>query len=153
MPRQMLTRRDLLLLGAAIGGSRVRTLSAQPSAPRAFVARLSTVPMDLTMASTVAGSGSVTATLNGRTLVLAGAFSGLKTSATAARLHRGPTRGVRGDAIFDLTATAGTSGELTGTVELSAAQVEDLEKGRLYVQLHSEKAPEGNLWGWLLPKK
>jgi hypothetical protein len=22
--------------------------------------------------------------------------------------------------------------------------------GRFYIQLHSEKAPEGNLWGWLL---
>ena len=30
------------------------------------------------------------------------------------------------------------------------AQVTDLEKGRLYVQLASEKAPDGNLRGWLL---
>ena len=22
---------------------------------------------------------------------------------------------------------------------------------QVYVQIHSEKAPEGNLWGWLLP--
>lgn len=152
MPLEPMTRRDLLLLTGAIAGSRIRVLSAQSSAPRAFIARLSTVPMDLTMASTIAGSGSVTASLKGRTLVLTGQFSGLKTPATVARVHRGPTRGMRGSAIFDLTVTAGTSGELTGTVELSAAQVEDLEKGRLYVQLHSEKAPEGNLWGWLLPK-
>jgi hypothetical protein len=152
MPLGPMTRRDLLLLAGAIAGSRIRTLSAQSGASRTFSARLSTVPMDLTMASTIAGSGSVTATLKGRTLVLTGQFSGLKTPATVARVHRGPTRGMRGSAIFDLTVTAGTSGELTGTLELSAAQVEDLEKGRLYVQLHSEKAPEGNLWGWLLPK-
>ena len=31
--------------------------------------------------------------------------------------------------------------------------VADLEKGRLYVQLHSEKAPDGNLWGWLTPQE
>jgi len=31
--------------------------------------------------------------------------------------------------------------------------VTDLEKGRFYVQLHSEKAPDGNLWGWLLPQE
>ena len=118
-----------------------------------FHARLSTVPIDLTMASTIAGSGSVTGTLKGRTLVLTGKFAGLKTPATVARVHRSPTRGMRGDAIFDLTVSAaGTSGELSGTLELSAAQVEDLEKGRLYVQLHSEKAPDGNLWGWLLGK-
>ena len=36
-------------------------------------------------------------------------------------------------------------------MELSPVQIADLEKGRLYIQLHSEKAPDGNLWGWLLP--
>jgi len=128
-------------------------ITAQAVAARTFQARLSTVPIDLTMASTVAGSGSVTATLKGRTLMLSGKFTGLKTPATVARVHRGPNRGIRGAAIFDLTVAAnGTSGELSGTLELTAAQVEDLEKGRLYVQLHSEKAPEGNLWGWLLAK-
>jgi hypothetical protein len=30
--------------------------------------------------------------------------------------------------------------------------VADLDKGRLYVQLQSEKAPDGNLWGWLMPQ-
>jgi CHRD domain len=128
-------------------------LAQAAGAARTFQARLSTVPIDLTMASTIAGNGSVTGTLKGRTLVLAGKFTGLKTPATVARVHRGPTRGMRGDSIFDLTVNAtGTSGELSGTLELSAAQVEDLEKGRIYVQLHSEKAPEGNLWGWLLGK-
>ena len=127
------------------------SIAAQAGAARTFQARLSTVPIDLTMASTIAGSGSVTGTLKGRTLVLAGKFTGLKTPATVARVHRGPTRGMRGSAIFDLAVSAaGTSGELSGTLELTAAQVEDLEKGRLYVQLHSEKAPDGNLWGWLL---
>ena len=37
------------------------------------------------------------------------------------------------------------------TLDLTPLQVTDLEKGRFYVQLHSEKAPDGNLWGWLLP--
>ena len=59
---------------------------------------------------------------------------------------------MRGASFADLTASAATSGEISGSVELTAVQVEDLEKGRLYVQLHSEKAPDGNLWGWLLPE-
>jgi hypothetical protein len=125
---------------------------AAHQAPRTYQTRLSTVPIDLTMASTIAGSGSVTATLNGRTLTMSGRFSGLKTAATIARLHRSPNRGIRGPAFAHLTVTAATAGEITGSVELTAAQVEDLEKGRLYVQVHSEKAPEGNLWGWLLVK-
>ena len=37
--------------------------------------------------------------------------------------------------------------------ELSAEQQHDLVSGRLYVQLQSEKAPDGNLWGWLLPQE
>ncbi|MCC7124250.1 MAG: CHRD domain-containing protein [Acidobacteria bacterium] len=125
-------------------------LRAQGAAGRVYRARLSTVPIDLTMAATVAGSGTARATLNGRTLVITGTFTGLRSAATVARLHRGPNRGLRGAPIADLTATAATSGDLTGSVELTAAQVDDLDKGRLYVQLHSEQAPDGNLWGWLL---
>ena len=127
-------------------------MADQPAAPATYQARLSTVPIDLGMASTIAGSGSVTATLKGRTLTVSGKFSGLKTAATIARLHRSPNRGMRGAAFADLAVTAAISGEVSGTAELTAAQVEDLEKGRLDVQLHSEKAPDGNLWGWLLPK-
>ena len=33
---------------------------------------------------------------------------------------------------------------------LLAKQIENLERGRWYVQIHSQKAPDGNLWGWLL---
>jgi hypothetical protein len=141
----------LTLLGVA-SGQVVLASSQSAGSARTFQARLSTVPIDLGMAATVTGSGSVTATLKGRTLTIAGKFSGLKTPATIARLHRSPNRGIRGDAFGDLTVTAATAGEISGAVELSAAQVEDLEKGRLYLQLHSEKAPDGNLWGWFLAK-
>jgi len=115
-----------------------------------YRARLSPVPLDIAMQSTIAGSGSATATLKGTTLTVNGTFTGLKTPATAARVHRGPKTAMRGPAIGDLTATAATSGTITGSFELSAAQAADLAVGRLYVMLHSEKAPEGNLWGWLL---
>lgn len=115
-----------------------------------YRARLSVVPIDIAMQSSVAGSGSVTATLKGRTLVLDGTFTGLITPATAVRLHRGPRLAMRGPAIGDLTATAATSGTITGSLELSPEQAADLAAGRLYLQVHSEKAPDGNLWGWLL---
>jgi CHRD domain-containing protein len=67
-------------------------------------------------------------------------------------VHRGPRTAMRGPAIGDLSATAATSGTISGTLELTKQQVDDLAAGRLYLQLHSEKAPEGNLWGWLLPE-
>jgi len=115
-----------------------------------YRARLAIVPIDIAMQATIAGSGAVTGTLKGSTLTINGTFSGLRTAATVARVHRSPRTGMRGVPIGDLTATAGTSGTISGTIELTKEQVEDLAAGRLYVQLHSEKAPDGNLWGWLL---
>jgi hypothetical protein len=105
------------------------------------------------MQSTVAGSGSVSAVLTGSKLSISGIFEGLRSPATIAQLHKGPVRGVRGPLVFDLTVTKGsdpTSGTVSGSFDLTPLQIADLEKGRLYVQLHSEKAPDGNLWGWLL---
>jgi len=118
--------------------------------PTQYRARLSMVPIDITMQATIAGTGSVTGALKGSTLTLTGTFSGLKTAATVARLHRGAKTGMRGAPIGDLTATAETSGSISGSIELTKPQVDDLAAGRLYIQLHSQKAPDGNLWGWLL---
>ena len=117
-----------------------------------FKARLSTVPIDASMQATVAGSGSVTAELTGTRLSITGNFEGLRSPATVARLHMGQA-GVRGPAIFDLTATKATSGTITGSVTLTPLQADNLRKTRMYVQLHSEKAPDGNLWGWFFPEE
>ena len=43
-----------------------------------------------------------------------------------------------------------TKGAITGSIDLTPDQVKSLREGRLYVELASEKAPEGNLWGWIL---
>jgi CHRD domain-containing protein len=125
-------------------------LSAQGA--KNYRARLSPVPMDLAMAATVAGSGSATAVLNGSKLTVTGTFEGLKSPATIVQLHRGQ-RGVRGPAILDLQATKATNGTISGTVDLNPQQLQDLQNSRLYVQLHSERAPDGNLWGWLMPQE
>lgn len=139
----------MLLVGVAVAAL---PASAVAQAAAQYRARLSPVPIDLAMQGTVAGSGSATATLTGRTLTITGTFAGLKTPATVARLHSG-VKGMRGAAVSDLTVSTGTSGTLSGTVELTAAQVDDLKSSRLYIQLHSQKAPDGNLWGWLLPQE
>ena len=123
-------------------------LAAQ--APRTFKARLSPVPIDVSMQSTIAGSGTVTATLNGSTLTINGKYDGLKTPATIARVHRA-FRGTRGPSFAELKISGGTSGSITGQLALTKEQIDELGKSLFYVQLHSEKAPDGNLWGWLLP--
>jgi hypothetical protein len=121
--------------------------------PKTYRARLSPVPIDVSMQANVAGTGSMTASLAGNKLTLNGTFEGLRGPATIAQLHKSPTRGMRGPVVAELTVAKGsepTSGTITGTLDLTPLQVTDLEKGRFYIQLHSEKAPDGNLWGWLL---
>jgi CHRD domain-containing protein len=67
------------------------------------------------------------------------------------RIHRGP-KGIPGPVIpnIELAATKAEKGTVSGTVELTPDQIADLRNGRLYVQIQSERAPDGNLWGWLL---
>jgi hypothetical protein len=119
-----------------------------------FTARLGWVPTaGPNDRANVTGKGSATGTLSGRKLAITGTFEGLAAPATIARLHQGIAKGARGAAIADLTVTKGAVGNLTGSVDLTAAQVEALRQGKLYIQLHSEKgvAPDGsNLWGWFL---
>lgn len=117
---------------------------------RLFRARLSVVPIDVAMQNTIAGSGTASATLDGATLSVAGTFADLKTPATVARIHQG-AKGIRGPVIFELSIEKATRGTFSGTVALAPAQVEALARSALYLQIHSEKAADGNLWGWLLP--
>lgn len=119
---------------------------------RRFVARLSTVPITVAMQDAVSGRGSATATLEGRSLSVEGTFTGLRSAATNARLHLA-AKALRGPAIADLVVSKGTSGRITGTVTLTDQQRGALDEGSLYIQLQSEKAPEGNLWGWFLPEE
>jgi len=125
-------------------------VSALAQGQETFKARLSPVAMDATMKANVAGTGSVSAVLAGAKLSSAGSFDGLRSPATVAHLHQGVATGVRGPAILDLTVSNATNGTIAGSFDLTTEQVENLRKGRLYVQIHSEKAPDGNLWGWLL---
>ena len=116
----------------------------------AFRARLSPVPVETTTASRITGSGTVTATLAGTKLTISGTFQGMKSPATIAQIHMG-ARGVRGPAEFDLVVDKGASGTVSGSITLTTVQIDTLRKGRYYIQIHAEQAPDGNLWGWLLP--
>ena len=152
MKTMMPKRRGLLAVLAATAVLLIGNLAGAQSGQRSgetFKARLSVVPIDVTMQSTVAGLGSATAVLTGNKLTVSGTFDGLRSPATVARIHRGP-KGIPGPAVFDLTISKATSGTLSGSVELTSSQVDDLKNGRFYVQIDSERAPDGNLWGWLL---
>ena len=126
-------------------------ISALAQSPETFKTRLAPVAMDAAMKSTIAGTGAATATLTGTKFTVSGTFEGLKSNATMAHIHQGSAPGVRGPKLLDLTVTKSMSGTLSGSFDLTRDQIESLKKGKWYVQIHSEKAPEGNLWGWLLP--
>ena len=132
----------------------VLVCSAALAQATSYRARLSPAPIANQGAqATVKGLGSATATLKGSALTINGTFEGLATPATTAKLHVGRKTGVRGPEAADLQVTQATNGTLMGTVQLTKEQLQDLAQGKLYVQIASQKAPEGNLWGWLLPEK
>ena len=115
-----------------------------------YKVRITPVAMDAAMKVNIAGSGSATATLAGNKLILKGTFEGLLSPATKAQLHRGSATGVRGPVVFEVSVDHAAAGNVAGSFDLSADQVESLRKGGFYIEIASEKAPDGNLWGWLL---
>ena len=115
-----------------------------------FKIRITPVPLDGAMRSTVAGSGSGTATLSGSKLTINATFDGMPSAATTAKIHKGVATGVRGSAFGDLTVTKAAKGTVAGSIDLTSDQLDSLKKGKLYLQISSEKSPEGTLWGWIL---
>jgi hypothetical protein len=150
MRRWLLAASAMLLAAASL--SQVSAGAAQNAqSPETFHARLSPVPINISMMNNIAGYGSLTATLNGKHLTIEGTFEGLRSPATTAQIRRGP-KGIPGPVVAnsELTVTKAMRGAISGTLELSPDQIADLRKGQWYVQVQSEGAPDGNSWGWLL---
>ena len=134
----------------AVAGLSLAWLSVGLTQDLEFKTRLSTVPISPQTAAAVTGTGAASAQLSGRQLTVNGTFQGLQGAASVARLHMGAITGVRGAAVHELEVERAASGRLSGSVQLSRSEVQALRDGRLYIQIDSESAPEGNLWGWLL---
>jgi hypothetical protein len=145
----MIRRAGVLVFAVMLVPVAAPALHAQVG--KTYKARLSPMPVDgPPMMATIAGTGSVTAILTGNTLTITGTFAGLKSAATAIKIHRA-IKGVRGPAVLDLRPPpSAVEGQISASVELTPAQVDELARERLYLELDSEKAPDGNLWGWLL---
>jgi len=141
------TRRSILCSAAAVAAALAFTAAAQ----QGFKVRLRPVPIEASTAASTTGAGEATASLAGTRLTVRGNFSGLKGAATVARLHEGAVMGVRGPAFADVSVPSATNGTFSAEVALTPAQVEGLRQGHIYLQIHSETAPDGNLWGWLVP--
>lgn len=117
---------------------------------RLFHARLSTMPVDFETAASISGSGSVTGVLVDHQLHFTGSFAGTSSPASSAHVHRAP-RGRRGPPLFEIDVSSSANGVIGGSAVLTDAQVTDLLAGNLYVQVHTETNPAGEIRGWLLP--
>jgi hypothetical protein len=116
------------------------------------------------------GSGSVMITLSGTTLTFSGGtYSGLMANASAAHIH-GPglplnQGGTPAGVLYNLGTGAtpviplgSTAGTISGTVNLSAGvggfslaqQLDQLNGGLWYVNIHSSFAPNGEIRGQIL---
>lgn len=128
----------------------VAVFLASTAGAEEFRARLGRVPVDSRTQSDIQGLGQAAAELDGDRLTIEGDFGGLLGAATAANLHMGIALGARGPVIHPLRVESEREGELDGSVTLTPEQIQALRAGRLYIQIASEAAPDGNLWGWLL---
>jgi CHRD domain len=114
-----------------------------------FAGEFDPMPHDNSTRANMVGAGQVTATLSGNLLAVRGEFSGLSSPATGAHLNMGLAMGVPGTSIGALEATKDLQGAISGTVKLTTEAISALKRGALYIQLDSEKSPEGNSWAWL----
>ena len=130
----------------------VLLLSGPAVAAETYQANLGPMPLDQANRATKLGRGEATATLDGKILIVSGNFIGLSSPAIKAHLYVSPHIGVPGVDGFDLVVTEAVNGTVSGQLVLNASQAAAFRTGRLYVQIDSQKAPTGNLWGWLLPQ-
>jgi hypothetical protein len=125
-------------------------LLAAPAFAAGYEAQLDPTPFDATnRADVIESIGTVTATLEGSTLTVRGTFLNFTSPATGGSFRIGLAKGVPGDAIGSLTVEHARQGSFSGTIKLTAGQMAALKKEALYVRIDSEKAPEGNVQGWL----
>jgi len=155
------------IASAASGGIFVKTrfclalaacLAAAPAFAADYQTNLGPMPLDDETKAVIAGRGEASASSDGKTLTVKGAFHGLPSNVTEAHLFTSIAPGVPGTKILDLDVTKSTSGSISGSFKLTIAQAAALRTGKLYIQINSEKAPDtypwgpkGTLWGWLLP--
>jgi hypothetical protein len=135
-------------LAALLAAAPVSVAAQAQQAGAGFDFRLAPGPRLVGTRADSSGSGQVHALLQGNVLTLQGTYQGLLGKPTEVHLAMGSLPGVRGPVIASLAAGDGT---ISGRVTLNARQLAAFRKGGLYVEIDSAEAPDGDLWGWVLP--
>ena len=116
-----------------------------------YRARLSPMPTTPQTVTTITGEGEVILTLDGNTLTVSGNFAGMNSAATMAHVHNGPPA-QPGPVVHQLEITKMPAGEISAELELTDEQVTALKNNALYIQVHSETNPAGELRGWIFAR-
>lgn len=113
------------------------------------------------VASSATGSMSGTYDTSTNLLVYTVTFSGLTGPATMAHFHYGDAKH-KGDVAIPLTVPSATSGTITGKIPLvmttasgstpAASQPDSLLKGHMYVNIHTDNNPAGEIRANLMAK-
>ncbi|WP_157465349.1 CHRD domain-containing protein [Deinococcus apachensis] len=100
---------------------------------------------------TTSATGLVGLTLKGRTLTVLGTFQNLSSEAIGAHIHGPADENTNASVLFPLTIDQVTngarSGRVTGTFTLTDQQMEWLNNRMLYVNVHSQAHPDGEIRG------
>jgi hypothetical protein len=149
---QMIRTRFVLaaVLAAALtlSGSAIAFESAKPApkTTKKYSAALNVGQETGTVKSTKRGaSGRFTATLSGTTLAYTLTFTHLSGPATAAHIHGPAARGVAAGILVGLCGSC--TSPASGTVTLTQAQIQQLNAGKAYVNVHTSKNPSGEIRG------
>lgn len=116
-----------------------------------FRGRLSILPVDFASLPNMSGSGVVTAELRESLLTIEVAFEGLSTPATGATI-RNAARGRRGSVVLavEIGTATDTTGRFSQIITLESAEIAELRQERYYLQIQTERNPDGEIRGWLL---
>jgi CHRD domain-containing protein len=150
MNRTRFMRAAIVMLVAALatGGSAIAIGSAKPApkAPKKYSAALNVGQETGVVKSSQRGAaGRFTATLTGTTLSYTLSFTHLSGSATAAHIHGPAARHVAAGILVGLCGPCASP--TSGTVTLTQAQIDQLNAGKTYVNVHTSKNPNGEIRG------
>jgi CHRD domain len=148
----MLGRIGRVTVGLAIGALVVAGLGT--AGPTATIYKVSAslnakqeVPKQVVKAPNATGSFSGTYVEHGKTATLKWklTYSHLSGPASAAHIHIGKV-GVAGNVLVSLCAANCHSG-MTGKATITSRTVNDIERGKTYVNVHTAKNPNGEIRG------
>ena len=117
-----------------------------PKQPVKFVAALNVgQETGVVKSKQMGASGHFTATLSGTSLTYTLTFAHLSGSATAAHIHGPAARHVTAGVLVALCGSCTSS--VMNTVTLSQDQIDKMEAGQTYVNVHTAKNPNGEIRG------